>query len=75
MHPQSAVRRLGRRLGVLWLALFATCGLLSGNAAPAHADTTERWTTLNGATAESARFGWIRRRIEAVIRSGHDASR
>ncbi|WP_030022359.1 ribosome-inactivating family protein [Streptomyces monomycini] len=46
MHPISAVRGVGRRIGVLCLALFAACGLLNGNATPAHADTTQPWTVI-----------------------------
>ncbi|MEU7226122.1 ribosome-inactivating family protein [Streptomyces chrestomyceticus] len=43
----SIVRRVGRRLGVLLLALLATCGLLNANSAPAHADTgNSRWTVI-----------------------------
>ncbi|MFJ8694272.1 ribosome-inactivating family protein [Streptomyces roseolilacinus] len=47
MHPTSAPRSFGRRLGVLCLALFAACSLLTGNAGPAHADTTQRWTVID----------------------------
>ncbi|KOT91065.1 hypothetical protein ADK86_24150 [Streptomyces sp. NRRL F-5755] len=47
MHPIPAVRRTGRRLGVLLLALVAVCGLLYGNAAqPAHAESSQRWTII-----------------------------
>ncbi|MFF3276594.1 ribosome-inactivating family protein [Streptomyces chrestomyceticus] len=47
MHPIPAVRRTGRRLGVLLLTLVAVCGLLYGNAAqPAHAESSQRWTII-----------------------------
>ncbi|WCD83698.1 hypothetical protein KPP03845_100017 [Streptomyces xanthophaeus] len=35
------------RLGILCLALFAACGLLTGTAKPAHADTSQRWTVID----------------------------
>ncbi|WP_238782576.1 hypothetical protein [Streptomyces monomycini] len=44
--PISILRRVGRRLGVLVLALTATCGLMASTAAPAQTDTTERWTVI-----------------------------
>ncbi|MEF3119502.1 ribosome-inactivating family protein [Streptomyces chrestomyceticus] len=47
MHPISLLRRIGRRLGVLFLAFAATCGLLTGAAAPAQADTSVRWTEID----------------------------
>ncbi|MEU4205672.1 ribosome-inactivating family protein [Streptomyces sp. NPDC045470] len=47
MHPISAPWRFGRRLGILCLALFAACSLLTGNAKPAYAETTQRWTVMD----------------------------
>ncbi|MFF9477085.1 ribosome-inactivating family protein [Streptomyces roseolus] len=42
------MRRTGRQLAVLLLALAATCGLVNGFAAPkAHADTTRRWSVID----------------------------
>ncbi len=46
MHPISAIRRVGRRLGVLCLALLATCVLVNADVTPARADTTQPWTTI-----------------------------
>ncbi|MFI0262524.1 ribosome-inactivating family protein [Streptomyces sp. NPDC017056] len=46
MHPVSSARRVGRRLGVLLLALLTTCGLLDANATPAHAQTLAPWTQV-----------------------------
>ncbi|MEW2373909.1 ribosome-inactivating family protein [Streptomyces sp. NPDC006656] len=47
MHLTTAPLAFGRRLGILCLALFAACGLLTGTAKPAHADTSQRWTVIN----------------------------
>jgi Ribosome inactivating protein len=48
MHPMSAMRRAGRQLAVLLLAMAAACGLLNGLAAPqAHANTSDRWTDID----------------------------
>ncbi|MFD8525503.1 ribosome-inactivating family protein [Streptomyces capillispiralis] len=42
----TAVRRAGRRLTALCLALLATCALVNADATPAHADTTNPWTVI-----------------------------
>ncbi|MEF3117636.1 ribosome-inactivating family protein [Streptomyces chrestomyceticus] len=46
MHPIGAVRRAGRRLGTMLLALLATCTLVTVGAPSAHAETTERYLRL-----------------------------
>ncbi|MFD4537666.1 ribosome-inactivating family protein [Kitasatospora sp. NPDC058397] len=48
LHPTSTMRRAGRRLAVLLLAMAAACGLVNGLAAPhADANTTQRWTDID----------------------------
>ncbi|MFD7665997.1 ribosome-inactivating family protein [Streptomyces sp. NPDC059788] len=42
----STVRRVGRRLGVLLLALLTMGGLLDANATPAHAETHSNWSEI-----------------------------
>ncbi|WP_284582048.1 ribosome-inactivating family protein [Streptomyces sp. 2P-4] len=54
MQLISAARNTGRRLGVLLLALLATCSLVNINATPAHADTSNRWTTMEWDITELA---------------------
>ncbi|MFD7451779.1 ribosome-inactivating family protein [Kitasatospora sp. NPDC059827] len=50
LHPTSSVRRTGRRLAVLLLALVSAFSLLYGAAAPkANAETNQRWTDINWA--------------------------
>ncbi|RSS79939.1 ribosome-inactivating family protein [Streptomyces sp. WAC06614] len=56
LHPTSTVRRTGRQVAVLLLALVSACSVLFGAAAPqAHAETNRQWTDidwhLNGYTA------------------------
>ncbi|MFJ6940450.1 ribosome-inactivating family protein [Streptomyces sp. NPDC101132] len=48
MYPISAVRRAGRSLGCLLLALMATCTLVSANASPAQAQPWphRNWETI-----------------------------
>ncbi|MFJ3505701.1 ribosome-inactivating family protein [Streptomyces sp. NPDC090135] len=48
LHPTPTVRRTGRQLAVLLLALVSTFSVLFGAAAPkANAETSERFTTIN----------------------------
>ncbi len=46
MYPVSTVRRVGRRLGVLLLALLTMGGLLDANATPARAVTHSDWSEI-----------------------------
>ncbi|WP_404816270.1 ribosome-inactivating family protein [Streptomyces thermolineatus] len=47
MNPISVVRRAGRRLGTLLLALLAACALVSAGTVPAHAETSRRYTVID----------------------------
>ncbi|MFF0416291.1 ribosome-inactivating family protein [Kitasatospora sp. NPDC004745] len=48
LHPITTVRRTGRQLAVLLLALAAACGTVNGLAAPqAHANTSDLWTDID----------------------------
>ncbi|URN17059.1 MULTISPECIES: ribosome-inactivating family protein [Streptomyces] len=47
MNPIPVLRRAGRRLGSLFLALLAVCGLVTAGSAPAHAETSQRYTVID----------------------------
>ncbi|MFJ4691797.1 ribosome-inactivating family protein [Streptomyces sp. NPDC088766] len=48
LHPTSVIRRTGKRLVVLLLAMAAACSLVNGVAASrADANTTQRWTDID----------------------------
>lgn len=48
LHPTSTMRRSGRQLAVLLLALVSACSVLFGAAAPkANAETSQRFTTID----------------------------
>ncbi|MEU1129617.1 ribosome-inactivating family protein [Streptomyces sp. NPDC005900] len=46
MQPITAVHRIGKRLGVLCLALLTMCGVMNLNATPARADFSALWTEV-----------------------------
>lgn len=48
LHPIPTMRRTGKQLAVLLLALVSACSVLFGAAAPkANAETSQRFTTIN----------------------------
>ncbi|MEU4198618.1 ribosome-inactivating family protein [Streptomyces sp. NPDC039022] len=47
MNPIPALRRAGRRLGTMLLALLATCTLMTVGSTPAQAETSRRYTVID----------------------------
>ncbi|GAA2479854.1 ribosome-inactivating protein [Streptomyces thermolineatus] len=47
MNPIPSVRRAGRSLGTLFLALLAACSLVTFGTTPARAETSQRYTVID----------------------------